>query len=178
MMTFHTTHMIKLQYTHICIPAIHTRMFSKILPYQSLELTSLFQAPILNTPVTRVDLVVLSIRFPFTGYALRVSSITTRSIAIEVIQRFSQSTLRTPLFHHLILSNGRDGEIRTLGFTAPNRALYQTELHPVKGELQSDKTRYVRVVGQEGFEPPKATPSGLQPDPFVHSGTDPCVWQG
>ena len=28
-------------------------------------------------------------------------------------------------------------------------------------------------MGREGFEPPKAKPSGLQPDPVDHFGTDP-----
>jgi cyclic-di-GMP-binding protein len=31
----------------------------------------------------------------------------------------------------------------------------------------------VEIVGREGFEPSKATPAGLQPAPFVRSGTDP-----
>jgi hypothetical protein len=31
------------------------------------------------------------------------------------------------------------------------------------------------MVGREGFEPPKSETSGLQPDPFDHFGTDPCI---
>ena len=31
------------------------------------------------------------------------------------------------------------------------------------------------MVGREGFEPPKAEPSGLQPDPFDRFGTYPRV---
>lgn len=31
------------------------------------------------------------------------------------------------------------------------------------------------MVGREGFEPPKSETSGLQPDPFGHFGTDPCI---
>ena len=30
-----------------------------------------------------------------------------------------------------------------------------------------------RTVGAEGFEPPKAEPSGLQPEPVVHLGNTP-----
>lgn len=30
-----------------------------------------------------------------------------------------------------------------------------------------------RMVGREGFEPPKSETSGLQPDPFDRFGTDP-----
>lgn len=29
------------------------------------------------------------------------------------------------------------------------------------------------MVGRDGFEPSKAEPTGLQPVPFGHSGTDP-----
>lgn len=34
-------------------------------------------------------------------------------------------------------------------------------------------SRDITMVGRGGFEPPKAMPTGLQPVPFGHSGTDP-----
>lgn len=32
-------------------------------------------------------------------------------------------------------------------------------------------------MGAEGFEPPKAEPSGLQPEPVVHLGNTPMVFR-
>ena|GEM_PF-2635559 len=40
-------------------------------------------------------------------------------------------------------------------------------------EVSEQKPSSVINVGQGGFEPPKAMPTGLQPVPFGHSGTDP-----
>ncbi len=54
--------------------------------------------------------------------------------------------------------------------------LYQLSYSRPSHQTNSkDPFEKFRLVGRGGFEPPKASPSDLQSDPFDHSGTSPYL---
>ncbi len=72
------------------------------------------------------------------------------------------------------------------GGTASKRAVSQPDWSEAKGVVRilyinkknSHKVRVfsvcIKMVGREGFEPPKVEPVDLQSTPFDRSGIDPC----